>query len=485
MKLLSPGSRSVRTLLLASAGVGCLSLGIAARQAGNPNQWKLPDPGATPSSRASSRTVPRPDGAQLKLPAGFSASAYADNVANARLMVYAPNGDLFVSQPAQNTILVLREANGTVSREVFAQGTAPGARGGAGGGAAGAGGARGGPGAGAGRGAPGGGGAGRGGAGGFGGGFGQGGNNFAAQGPARGGAAAAPSNTPNSPFGLAFHNGYLYVGNWDAVIRYKYTNGDLKAQGPAEVVAPVRDTRGNHYTTNVLINSAGTKMYVAVGSSGNNNETDDDRRAAVTEYNLDGTGKRTFGSGLRNPVGLAWQPGTNALWTAVNERDTYGDDLVPDYATSVKDGGFYGWPWSYLGQNYDPAHVGKQPEKVKSALVPDVWIPAHSAALGLTFYTGTQFPEHYRNGLFVALHGSWNRSKAQGYRVVFVPFQNGKPSGPLEDFMSGFIVDDGSGGGITTWGRPVGVTVAKDGSLLVSDDTGNQIYKVSYSAPRR
>jgi glucose/arabinose dehydrogenase len=289
---------------------------------------------------------------------------------------------------------------------------------------------------------------------------------------------------PNSPFGLAFQNGYLYVGNWDAVIRYKYTNGDVQASGPAEVVTPVRASRGNHYTTNVIFNPAGTKMYVAVGSSGNNNENDDDRRAAITEYNPDGTGKRTYGSGLRNPVGLALQPGTNAIWTAVNERDTYGDDLVPDYATSVKDGGFYGWPWSYLGQNYDPAHTGKQPEKVKSAVVPDVWIPAHSAALGLTFYTGTQFPEHYRNGLFVALHGSWNRSKAQGYRVVFVPFQNGKPSGPLEDFMSGFIVDDGSGGAVTTWGRPVGVTVAKDGSLLVSDDAGNVIHKVSYAAPR-
>jgi glucose/arabinose dehydrogenase len=289
---------------------------------------------------------------------------------------------------------------------------------------------------------------------------------------------------PDSPFGLAFHDGYLYVGNWSAVIRYKYDSGDLTATGPAEVIAPVRDTRGNHFTTGVLFNPAGTKMYTSVGSSGNNNENDDDRRAAITEFNPDGTGRRTYASGLRNPVGLALRPGTGEIWTAVNERDTYGDDLVPDYATSVKDGGFYGWPWSYLGQNYDPAHVGKQEAKVNSAIVPDIWIPAHSAALGLTFYTGTQFPERYRNGLFVALHGSWNRSKAAGYRVVFVPFQNGKPSGPLEDFLSGFLVDDGSNGNITSWGQPVGVTAAKDGGLFVSDDRGNKIHKVSYSAPR-
>jgi glucose/arabinose dehydrogenase len=182
-------------------------------------------------------------------------------------------------------------------------------------------------------------------------------------------------------------------------------------------------------------------------------------------------------------VGLALQPGTDILWTSINERDNLGDDLVPDYATSVKEGGFYGWPYSYIGQNYDTRYVGAFPELVKKAIVPDVLIPAHSAALGMTFHTGTQFPERYRNGGFVALHGSWNRSVASGYKVAFFPMVKGRP-GPLEDFLTGFIVDDGSGGEtISRWGRPVGVAVARDGSLLVSDDGSHRIWRVTASRP--
>jgi len=280
-----------------------------------------------------------------------------------------------------------------------------------------------------------------------------------------------------APFGMAFHDGYLYVGNTASLVRYKYTDGDLKAQGEPEKLLdlPV----GGHSTRNVVFNRAGTKMYLAVGSGSNNNAGEDCRRAAVLEFNPDGTGFRVFASGLRNPVGLTLQPGTDTLWVAVNERDNLGDDLVPDYATSLKEGGFYGWPYSFIGQHYDPRYVGSAADLVKGAIVPDVLIPSHSAPLGLAFYTGTAFPQKYRNGGFVALHGSWNRSVASGYKVAFFPIVNGKP-GPLEDFMTGFLQNDGSGGvDIERWGRPVGITVARDGSLLVSDDGGNRIWKVT------
>ena len=229
-------------------------------------------------------------------------------------------------------------------------------------------------------------------------------------------------------------------------------------------------------------------MYVTVGSASNNRAGEDCRRAAILEMNPDGSGMRIFASGLRNPEGLAWQPGMNRLWTAVNERDSLGDDLVPDFFTSVKDGGFYGWPYSYIGQHYDPRYFGGQPELVRKAIVPDVLIPAHSAPLGIAFYTGEQFPMHYRNGAFIALHGSWNRSKANGYKVVFVPFVNGMPA-PIEDFMTGFLLSeggrnpDGSMAPIIQWGRPVGVTVARDGSLLVTDDQGGRIWQVKYKNP--
>jgi glucose/arabinose dehydrogenase len=280
-----------------------------------------------------------------------------------------------------------------------------------------------------------------------------------------------------APFGLAFHDGYLYVGNTASLVRYKYANGDLQAQGEPEKLMDL--PAGGHSTRNIVFNRAGTKMYVAVGSQSNNDAGEDCRRAAILEFNPDGTGYRVYASGIRNPVGLALQPGTDIIWTAMNERDNLGDDLVPDYATSVKDGGFYGWPYAYIGKNYDPRYVGAFPELVNKTIVPDVLIPAHSAALGITFYTGTQFPQRYRNGGFVALHGSWNRSIASGYRVVFFPMNNGRP-GPIEDFLTGFLASDGSNGSpIAQWGRPVGVLTSRDGALLVSDDSGNKIWKIS------
>src|SRR5215510_459424 len=426
---------------------------------------KLPAP--TQASPKPSRGGTRPEGVNPSVPAGFTLSTYAE-LPSPRMMVYAPNGDLFVSSPGTNTITVLRDANndGTFeARETFAGGAPPqrggppaGGGGGGGGAARGAGRAAGGP-------PP---------------GFGQPPSVLGANAPA---CMPPPTfvekgaGTLAAPFGMAFHDGYLYVGNTGSLVRYKYTNGDLKAQGEPEKLMDL--PTGGHSTRNVIFNRAGTKMYVAVGSQSNNDAGEDCRRAAILEFNPDGSGYRVYASGIRNPVGLALQPGTDTIWTAMNERDNYGDDLVPDYATSVKDGGFYGWPYSYIGKNYDPRFVGSFPDQVKKAIVPDVLFPAHSAALGITFYTGNQFPQRYRNGGFVALHGSWNRSVASGYRVVFFPMVNGKP-GPIEDFLTGFLSSDGTNGSpITQWGRPVGVLTARDGSLLVSDDSGNKIWKIS------
>jgi glucose/arabinose dehydrogenase len=281
------------------------------------------------------------------------------------------------------------------------------------------------------------------------------------------------------PAGIAFQSGFVYVGFTDCVVRYAYKPGDTQFQGKPERWIDLPGG-GNHYARNVVFSRDGKKMYVAVGSASNNSEGEDIRRAAISEYNADGTGFRIFASGLRNPTALVWQPGTNSLWTSVNERDGLGDDLVPDYITSVKEGGFYGWPFSYYGQNYDPIHVGKLENLVKTAIAPDVPVGAHSAALGMAFYTATQFPQRYRNGAFVALHGSWNRSTANGYKVIFVPFQNGRP-GAVEDFLTGFVVNDGSNGQpITRWGRPAGIALTRDGALLVSDDAGNRIWRVRY-----
>ena len=383
-----------------------LSIGIVSVYAVMAAQLpRLADPFATPSVRNAARVVAKPDQAQLQLQAGFSVSVYAEELQQPRLMVLAPNGDLFVAQSRAGSVVVLRDTNNDGkpdSRTVFAQGLA-------------------------------------------------------------------------GVFGIAFHDGYIYLGRTDSIVRFKYQPGDTQAGGMPEKLVDL--PTGGHNTRNLIFSRDGKKMYVAIGSQSNKSAGEDPRRAAINEYNPDGTGHRVFASGLRNPVGLALQPGTDTLWTAVNERDTLGDDLVPDYTTSVKDGGFYGWPYSYIGSHPDPEHVGKMPELVKRAIVPDVLIPAHSAALGIAFYTGTQFPQRYRNGLFIGLHGSWNRSKLAGYRVGFVPFQNGKP-GPLEDFLTGWILDGGNPG--TAWGRPVGVLVDRDGSLLVADDAGNKIWKISY-----
>jgi glucose/arabinose dehydrogenase len=391
---------------------------------------QLPQPFDSPWFRKATRTVPLPSGHQLTVPRGFSVSIFADGLQLPRFMALASNGDVFVGEPVRNAakITVLRDADNdgvAEMRETFAAGL-------------------------------------------------------------------------NRPFGLSFWKNYLYVGNNDSVVRFAYVAGQLKAAGDAEkiVALPPSDaaldedtarrlkidisqTRGyNHWTRNVIFNPAGTKMYVTVGSATNATPETDPRRAAINEYNPDGSAHRIFASGLRNPVGLAYFPGTNTLWTAVNERDHLGDDLVPDYVTSAADGAFYGWPYAYIGKNVDPTVELKRPDLVAKAIVPDVLLPSHSAALGLMFYTGAQFPAEYRNSAFVALHGSINRSRLSGYSVVRVPFRDGKPAGQPETFLSGFIARDDDEK--QAWGRPVGLLQLPDGSILLSDDGGNRIWRVSY-----
>jgi glucose/arabinose dehydrogenase len=283
------------------------------------------------------------------------------------------------------------------------------------------------------------------------------------------------------PFGLALYpNGanprYLYVGNTNSVVRFPYQNGDLKARGAAETIIPVLPTAG-HWTRDLVFSRDGSKMLVAVGSASNVN--DDERethRANILEFTPDGKNEKVYASGIRNPVGLAIHPQTGDVWTSVNERDGLGDDLVPDYITRVAPGAFYGWPWYYLGPHQDPRHEGKRPDLKDKVQVPDVLLQAHSASLAMTFYTGTQFPAEYRGHAFAAQHGSWNRAHRTGYKVIHATVVNGRATGEYVDFLTGFAWADGG-----VWGRPVGVTVASDGSLLVSDDGSHSIWRVSYT----
>jgi glucose/arabinose dehydrogenase len=287
----------------------------------------------------------------------------------------------------------------------------------------------------------------------------------------------------NQPFGMALVGNTLYVANTDAVLRFPYEAGqtEITAAGDKIVDLPAGGYN-NHWTRNLVANADGSKLYVSVGSATNVDEEGLDakvpERAAILEINPDGSGKRIFASGLRNPNGMDWAPGTNVLWTAVNERDGLGDDLVPDYITSVKEGAFYGWPYAYFGQNEDPRHEGKRPDLVAKAEVPDYPVGAHTASLGLVFYDGAAFPEKYRGGAFVGQHGSWNRKPLSGYKVIFVPFdEQGRPAGAAIDVLTGFVDADGN-----ALGRPVGVAIDAQGALLVADDVGNRIWRVSAAA---
>lgn len=378
----------------------------------------LPEPYATESARNMPKRTARPEGASPKAPTGFAVTEFASGLKGPRVIVTAPNGDIFVSESESHRVRVLRDTDGDGDADVN--------------------------------------------------------EIFSAK--------------LRQPFGIAFYPlgpdpRFVYVANTDSVVRFPYKSGDLKASGPPETMvahisAGGRLTGGGHWTRDIVFSQDGKTLFVSVGSL--SNVTDDEketRRARIFAYTPEGKNERVYADGIRNPVGLAIDPETGALWTSVNERDGLGDDLPPDYITKVKEGGFYGWPWYYLGQHQDPRHKGKKPELADKVIVPDVLIQAHSASLDLTFYDGDQFPERYRNSIFAGLHGSWNREKRTGYKVIMVPVQNGSAIGEYEDFLTAFVTSSGD-----VWGRPVGVAVASDGALLVSDDASNIIWRVSHRA---
>lgn len=383
----------------------------------------LPAPFATPSVDNPPKVVPRPEGALPQALPGYVVTQYADGLENPRLIRTAPNGDLFVAESRPGRVKVVRGpgADGRARTiEIFASGL-------------------------------------------------------------------------TRPFGIAFYPlgskpDYVYVANTNSVVRFPYQPGDLKARGPQEtVVAELPGggqlRGGGHWTRDVAFSRDGRKMYVSVGSASNNDDADDNpaekERATILEFNPDGSGRRIYVSGIRNAVGLAFHPRTGQLWASVNERDGLGDNLVPDYITRVAEGEFYGWPWYYMGPNQDPRHQGKHPELKSKVKTPDVLIEPHTASLEMVFYEGRQFPAGHRDSIFAAQHGSWNKSMRTGYKVIRVPLKGGAATGEYEDFLTGFVTADGQ-----VWGRPVGVAVASDGALLVSDDGSNAIWRVSYGGRR-
>ncbi len=371
----------------------------------------LPKPYATDSAPNESKIVRRPADAWPKVPEGFKIDQALTGLDNPRTIITAPNGDLFVAESDPGRVRVLRGFGG--DGKVITNDV------------------------------------------------------FA-------------SNL-KSPYGIAFYPPgpnpqFVYIGNTNSIVRFPYKNGDLKASGPAQVIVPVIPSGGNHWTRSLVFSNDGKKLYVGVGSkvnvSDDKSETD---RADVLEFNPDGTGQRIYAAGIRNASGLAMNSQTGQLWVAVNERDALGDDLVPDYVTHVQEGGFYGWPWYYIGPNQDPRFAGKRPELKEKVMAPDVLLQSHSAPLTLTFYEGKQFPTEYRGDLFVTSHGSWNRAHRTGYKVMRVYTPNGKATGEYQDFVTGFVVNDAN-----VWGRPVGVTVASDGALVFTDDASNSVWRVTY-----
>ncbi|RAW00118.1 PQQ-dependent sugar dehydrogenase [Pseudochryseolinea flava] len=286
----------------------------------------------------------------------------------------------------------------------------------------------------------------------------------------------------NQPFGMVVFRDMLYVANTDGVVQFPYSRGHSKKITAAgkKIMALPAGGYNNHWTRNIILSSDSTKLFIAVGSASNVGEhgmEEERRRACILEVNLDGSSERIFASGLRNPVGIALHPETKRLYAAVNERDELGDDLVPDYLTVVKEGGFYGWPYAYFGKNEDPRLKGVEPNLVAQSITPDVSLGSHTASLGLAFNDHNNFPKQYYHGAFIGQHGSWNRSALVGYKVVFVPFKNGLPAGPPEDFLTGFIADHEKG---EVYGRPVGIAFLRDGAMLVADDASNVIWHVAY-----
>jgi glucose/arabinose dehydrogenase len=389
----------------------------------------LPAPFATGSTRESAHIVRPPADAHLATLPDFSASVFADRLEHPREIRVAPNGDIFVAESRADRIRVLRGTDKAEQNEIFA-------------------------------------------------------------------------SDLDSPFGIAFYPPgpdpqYVYVANTNSIVRFPYKNGDLKAGGPPETIVPsLVDSGGGHWTRDIVFSPDGKNMFVSVGSGSNDAEgmpkTPPDGwegshplgsawgseagRADVLEFGPDGRNGRIFATGIRNCVSLALEPRTDDLWCATNERDGLGDNLPPDYATRVREGAFYGWPWYYIGDHEDPRHKGERPDLAGKITMPDVLIQPHAAPLEMTFYDGAMFPAEYRGSAFVALHGSWNRHQRTGYKIVRAILKDGVPTGEYEDFVTGFVTDDGS-----VWGRPVGVATAKDGALLFSEDGNGTIWRVSYS----
>ncbi|HEY9140331.1 MAG TPA: sorbosone dehydrogenase family protein [Bryobacteraceae bacterium] len=378
----------------------------------------LPQPYATRAVDNGAHLVARPANAWPQALPGFTVTEYATGLTNPRLVRTAPNGDLFVVESEPGRIRVLRgiDAHGHAEKmEVYATGL-------------------------------------------------------------------------TQPFGLAFYPPgpnptYLYVGNTNSVVRFPYHNGDMKASGKPETLVKIpgggRLRGGGHWTRDLAFSKDGAKLFISVGSHSNDDDTDNNpaeyHRADILAAKPDGSGLEVYAWGIRNAVGIAVQPQTGELWASVNERDNLGDNLVPDYITHIVPGGFYGWPWFYMGGHWDPRQQGKHPELKSKVLTPDVLLQPHNASLEMTFYEGTQFPAEYRGDIFAAEHGSWNKAVRTGYEVIRVPLEKGRATGEYEDFLTGFVTPSGD-----VWGRPVGVAVAKDGSLIVADDGSNTVWHVAY-----
>ncbi len=376
----------------------------------------LATPYETPSANNFPRPARRPEGAMPMAPKGFQVTEFVGGLSNPRKIVTAPNGDIFFAESMPGRIKMLRDADGDGKPEV----------------------------------------------------------------------ASVYASGLSRPFGIAFYPlgpkpDYVYVGNTDSVVRFPYKDGDTKATGQPEMIVKnipsgrERVGGGGHWTRDLEFSKDGKILFVSVGSRSNvSDDASERRRADILAFDPDGKNERIYAYGIRNAVGLAIHPETGQLWASVNERDLLGDHLVPDYVTHVEEGGFYGWPWYYLGAHQDPRHEGKHPELKEKVIVPDVLVQSHSASLCMTFYTGTSFPKEYHLDAFAAEHGSWNRARRTGYKVIRIPMKDGKATGEYEDFLVGFVTKEGN-----VWGRPVGVTVARDGALLVTDDGSNIIWRVS------
>ncbi len=279
------------------------------------------------------------------------------------------------------------------------------------------------------------------------------------------------------PYGLALWKDWLYVAEVNSVKRYKYDAARHAVTTPGQEIVSLKRFQSGHPTRTLLLDDSTEKLYLSIGSASNVNTGEDPMRAAINRFNMDGSGHEIFASGIRNAVGLRWYPGTHTLWATTHERDALGDDLPPDFLTEVQQGGFYGWPYAYIGPHEDPRHAGKAPEQVAKTLYPNVLLGGHVGAMDFIFYQGTQFPAEYRGGCFLAEHGSWNRSRLAGYKVVFIPFKNGKPTAGPRDFISGWAQFPEVA---KVWGRPVGLLELADGSLLLSDDGAGKIWHIRY-----